>query len=218
MNDRLIYKKKKFGQNPFIQINSYQNTKIYDKMLMKDSSYKVANLQNFLFKIRYNKLLTKANVIVRAEKYKFELNSKYENDFCPCCNLEVEKLEHLATCIEYEKLWTKNNKKILSIINSYSIMSKHDTWHEQWSPLSQKIRFFPIWTNQDACFHFFEDFHRVYGRLALIPENLEDVLDRYKINQNLKINCIYKCYLEILQTLRKCWLQRCKIFAQNYRH
>ena len=52
LNDRLIYKNKKAGQNPFSRISCYSNTKKYDKMLMKDSSFKVANLQNFLFKVR----------------------------------------------------------------------------------------------------------------------------------------------------------------------
>ena len=97
-------------------------------------------------------------------------------------------------------------------------MSKHDEWNENYMPFARNILYFPMWTDSDACLHFYKNFQCDYGKLALIPENLYDVLGKYKIKKELKNNCIYECYTQIIITLQKCWNYRCKIFSQGYEH
>ena len=216
--DRVIYKNKKPNQNIFTKLSCYNNTKLFDSKLMKESNFKLSNTQNFLFKLRFNKLLTIDNVVKRAAKFGYTINGRYNDSSCPCCKLVDENLSHLANCPITNKFWKLNNKKLLSIINSYSIMSKHDEWNENYMPFARNILYFPMWTDSDACLHFYKNFQCDYGKLALIPENLYDVLGKYKIKKELKNNCIYECYTQIIITLQKCWNYRCKNFSQGYEH
>ena len=185
---------------------------------MAEMNYKLSYEQSFVFKLRFNKLLTKENVIQRAIKNDSTLNENYNNPNCPNCKLYEEDLRHVATCPNTNIFWKINKRRLLSIINSYSIMSKHDKWNENWMPYSRKIKIFPIWTDHDACHQFYDGFHCDNGKLGMIPNNLNEVLEDYKISKTWRFNCIYDCYTQIIKTLHKCWLNRCKIFAKGYIH
>ena len=185
---------------------------------MSDNNFKMANIQNFLFKLRFNKLLVKKNVIARAKKYGYTLNNNYSDSICPRCNDEIEDLKHIACCTNSENAWRINNKKLLSIINSYNIMSKCDTWNENWMPYTLKKSFFPLWTDYDVTPFFYDTFNPICGRLGIIPVDFGKKLEDFGIKKHLSFNCIYDCYLQIIKTLQKIWNERCRNFAVRYPH
>ena len=213
-----LYRKKKPEQNPFEKLCGYEYTKQFDKSLMLDTNFKMTNVQNFLFKLRFNKLLVKQNVIARANKYGYSLNNNYSDSLCPSCNDEIEDLKHIACCTNSEIAWRLNNKKLLSIINSFNIMSKHDIWNENWSPYVADKIFFPLWTDYDVTPFFYDTFSPICGRLGIIPAEIDKKLENFGINKNLRFICIYECYLQIIKTLQKIWNNRCKNFAVRYPH
>ena len=83
---RKFYKKEKPNQRPLFALEEQKFTQKYDKQLMKKDDHKNAYLQNFMFKVKYNKLLTKSNVRDRAIKYKKTIQSPYEDDMSKLSN------------------------------------------------------------------------------------------------------------------------------------
>ena len=176
--------------------------------MMKNDDHKIAYLQDFMFKVKYNKLLTKVNVRDRATKYKKEIHHPYEDDICPSCQNKAETVEHVMTCKEHEKFWKKGDKHILSIINSYSTMSKHDEWKENFFPYARNIMISPTWLDRNCAEH--QKFNWKLGRMGLFPLDIKDTLKTCGIKEKLIEKCIIECQREIWEVMRNCWIYRCK--------
>ena len=147
-----------------------------------------------MFKVKYNKLLTKSNVRDREIKYKKTIQSPYEDDICPSCQIEQETVEHVMLCSEHETYWKKTNKHILSIINSYSTMSKHDEWKKNQLPYSRKIENFPTWLDQH-CASTYKKFNWRIGRLGLLPLEIKETLKKFGIKEIFLDKCITNCHI-----------------------
>ena len=214
---KVQYLKLKNEQRPFYKLKEQIFNNQFDFRLMKMEDYKMSYLQDFVFKIKFNKLLTKVKVINNAKRKNIEVTNKYRNDKCPSCYNESEDLFHFANCIEYKNIWTNSSRCILSIINSYSKLSENkDNNTKEWMPYSRKIEFFPCWFDNRYSQVFYNGFNSTLGRLGLLPENLFDELAKNNINKELFLDCSFQLYLEGWVTLRKCWLKRCKNFANSH--
>ena len=211
------YKTKKPNQKPFDN-ESQKVSKFLDKKLMKQEDHSKSKFQDFLFKVKFNKLLTKINVRIRAEKYKSKLNEKYLDDLCPACRKEPETIYHLADCQIHSSLWKKTSKKISKMFHSFSSMSKHDVWREDWYPMDTSKLYFPNWFSTSSCNQYFNCFDRNVGRLGIIPLNIHDFLKNFGLKKKYINDFLYQSFLIILETLYNSWINRCKIFAKNYPH
>ena len=154
------------------------------------------------------------NVINRALKYKKDLPDRYNNKMCPSCNEVEETIFHLGECGNYDSKWISTSRRILSIVNTYNIMSKHDEWNEDWFPFSRKIEFFPTWFEDQNINKFYKNFNKKLGKLGFIPDNIYSILETFEISKKWRLECTFQCYLIVWQTMRKCWIERCKIFSK----
>ena len=213
-----IYKKEKPNQKPFDNKFQSECKKNLDSKLMRQEDNSLAKIQDFFFKIKFNKLLTKFNVRARAQKYKSYLNEKYLDDICPTCKLVPETIYHLAECPSHSNLWKKASKEIAKIFNSFSSMSKHDVWKEDWYPLDTSNTYFPNWFSTSSCNQFFECFDKNLGKVGLIPLNLNNFLKNKGLKKKYIKEFVYQSFVVILKTIYKSWRDRCKVFAVNYPH
>ena len=211
----LQYNKTKTGQCLFQHLPDQKFSSQFDKKLMSTNDPKLAYLQDFIFKIKYNKLLTKINVISRSEKYKTSISIKYNSNTCPSCKNSPEDIFHFSSCEKYNCKWTPTKRRIISIINSFRIISQFDEWNKDWCPYSREIKFFPCWFDRESATQYYNNFNYKLGKIGILPTNLYMILLEYKINITKLYECSYLCYLEIWKTLRLCWIKRCKNFASQ---
>ena len=211
-----IYNQNKPNQRQWHNLTAQKYTQKFDERLMKSNEHRISSSQDFLFKIKYNKLLTKKNVRERALKYKQATSSHYEDSICPSCKIEEETILHVMQCKSYDSWWNKAKIHLISMINGYCTMSKHDEWKENFIPYSREIKDFPIWWENRESAREYPNFEPKLGRVGILPENISEKLKKLNMKESLLDECIYEIYCEIWRTMKHCWLKRCKnLFNRN---
>jgi exonuclease III/ribonuclease HI/predicted transposase YbfD/YdcC len=166
--------------------------------IMKSWIYEDVPLQNFVFKIKSNKLYT----LDKTER---------EDKICRLCREEKETVKHFVQCTPPVHIQRKWKKKAKAIINHFAVVAEKNIADKDidYSFHSTKKQI-PDWLS-NSCYNLYPNQNLTYAYLGWMPISILDYLKSLKINKSNLQRCIQALYELAWKMMLLKWKYRCKL-------